>query len=142
MNRNLLLQLLLQNFLPRTFHLIVQQQGHPGGGAATGLVTGQTEQLAGKLVQLDVDLDRMNASQLAQLSPYLEAGKRDGEGAGRSFVGEIADTWLTLPPNEREMIAEDLVDRLRAQGMQQVMIYDADRRVRIQALGSQPTRVL
>lgn len=90
----------------------------------------------------DVDLDRMNASQLAQLSPYLEAGKRDGDGAGRSFVGEIADAWLTLPPNEREMMAEELVDRLRAQGMQQVMIYDADRRVRIQALGSQPTRVL
>ncbi|GEM_PF-6449051 len=93
-------------------------------------------------LQRDVDLDRMNASQLAQLSPYLEAGKRDGEGAGRSFVGEIADAWLTLPPSEREMIAEDLVERLRAQGMQQVMIYDGDRRVRIQALGSQPTRVL
>jgi len=90
----------------------------------------------------DVDLNRMNASQLAQLSPYLEAGKRDGEGAGRSFVGEIADTWLTLPSDEREMMAEELVDRLRAQGMQQVMIYDADRRVRIQALGSQPIRVL
>jgi len=90
----------------------------------------------------EVDLNRMNASQLAQLSPYLEAGKRDGDGAGRSFVGEIADAWLTLPPNEREMMAEELVDRLRAQGMQQVMIYDADRRVRIQALGSQPTRVL
>ena len=39
-------------------------------------------------------------------------------------------------------IAEQIIDRLRAAGMQQVMIFDDDDQVRIQALGSQPVRVL
>ena len=93
-------------------------------------------------VERDGDLDRMAGDQLAAVSPYLEVGRRDAAGTGRSFVGEIDEAWLALPDDERIAIAEDIVDRLRAAGMQQVMIYDGDDRVRIQALGSQPVRVL
>lgn len=88
------------------------------------------------------DLDRLDREQLQQVSPYLSQGKRDGAGAGRSFVGRVADRWLTLPIEEREAIADEIVTRLRERGMQQIMIYDDDGRIRIQALGSQPTRVL
>lgn len=88
------------------------------------------------------DLDRLDQDQLTAVSPYLAEGKRDGVGTGRSFIGEIDEAWLSLPPADREAIAEGIVERLRERGMQQVMIYDDERRVRIQALGSQPTRVL
>ena len=67
---------------------------------------------------------------------------RDAAGTGRSFVGEIDEAWLALPRDERVAIAEQIIDRLRAAGMQQVMIFDDDDQVRIQALGSQPVRVL
>ena len=93
-------------------------------------------------LERDGDLDRLGREQLAAVSPYLESGRRDAAGTGRSFVGEITDAWLALPDAEREASAQDIVSRLRASGMQQVMIYDDDRRVRIQALGSQPVRVL
>jgi hypothetical protein len=88
------------------------------------------------------DLDRMSADQLEAISPYLEAGRRSGEGHGLTFVGEINPAWRTLPVEERERIAVDLVDRLRAEGIQQVMIYDERDQIRIQALGTQSTRVL
>ena len=93
-------------------------------------------------LERDGDLDRLGRDQLTAVSPYLESGRRDAAGTGRSFVGELDEAWIALPADEREAIAGEIVDRLRAQGMQQVMIYDDDRRVRIQALGSQPMRVL
>lgn len=93
-------------------------------------------------LERDGDLDRLGRDQLTAVSPYLESGRRDAAGTGRSFVGQLDEAWIALPADEREAIAGEIVDRLRAKGMQQVMIYDDDRRVRIQALGSQPMRVL
>ncbi|MGB0618534.1 MAG: hypothetical protein ACPGVZ_03625 [Myxococcota bacterium] len=93
-------------------------------------------------LERDGDLDRLGRDQLVAVSPYLEAGRRDAAGTGRSFVGEIDEAWLALPRDERVAIAEQIIDRLRAAGMQQVMIFDDDDQVRIQALGSQPVRVL
>ena len=88
------------------------------------------------------DLDGLGKEQLAAVSPYLENGKRDGAGTGNAFVGRVSDAWLALPAGQRNEVAEDIVASLRSQGMQQIMIYDDDKRVRIQALGQQPIRTL
>lgn len=88
------------------------------------------------------DQNRIRSQDLARLSPHLENGQRGGDGLGNAFVGRIDDAWLELPIEKREKSAEELVERLRAQGMLQIMIYDADDRIRIQAIGSQPTKIL
>ena len=96
---------------------------------------------AGLALRGDPDLERLDTRELAILSPYLESGKRDGRGAGPAFRGQVSDAWLSLSRPEQERNARDLVDRLNGRGVQQIMIYDGDGRVRIQALGSQPIRV-
>lgn len=93
-------------------------------------------------LQSDSGLERWSHDQLSKVSPYLARGKRDGDGAGRAFVGTIDESWLTLPLNERGEAADQLVSRLRDLGMNQIMIYDDDDELRIQALGSQPIRTL
>jgi len=92
--------------------------------------------------QNDRDLDRWSGDELAAVSPYLDQGRRNGSGIGPAFIGGIDDDWLTLPPAEREASAEELVYRLKELGIQQVMIYDSDRTLRIQSIGTQPVRVL
>jgi len=89
----------------------------------------------------NLDLDRLSEEQLAAVSPYLEAGRRNGNGAGQAFVGEVDESWLALPIDERERTAAGLVERLRGQGLEHIMIYDDHRQIRIQALASQPVRV-
>ena len=87
-------------------------------------------------------LDGLGREQLAAVSPYLENGKRGGAGTGNAFVGRVSDAWLALPADQRSEVAEDIVARLRSQGIRQIMIYDDDKQVRIQALGQQPIRTL
>jgi hypothetical protein len=97
------------------------------------------------LVQMQApakDLDRFGREELKAFSPHLVRGYRNGEGAGRAFVGTIDEDWLELSKGERERIAVELVDALRRRGMVQIMIYDDDERLRIQALGTQPVRTL
>jgi len=88
------------------------------------------------------DLDRLSGSELERVSPYLSRGARSGEGRGPAFVGTIDDDWSELSPDARNAAATKLVEALRAQGVREVMVYDADRRLRIQALGEQSIRIL
>jgi hypothetical protein len=81
------------------------------------------------------DLDRWGGGELASVSPHLTKGHRNGDGAGIAFVGTIDETWLALATEKRQRAAEELVGRLRNQGVEQVMIYDDQNKLRIQALG-------
>jgi hypothetical protein len=105
--------------------------------AAVGLV-------ALVLVQtlVDSEFDRLSGAELDRMSPYLAQGKRSDEGRGRAFVGTIEADWVELPAPDRESTAAELVDALRAEGVREIMIYDEERRLRIQALGESPARVL
>jgi len=87
------------------------------------------------------EFDGLNHEQLEALSPYLLDGKRTGAGTGSSFVGTIDERWVSLPRLERDGVARQLVRRLREQGMHQVMIYDAENRIRVQAIGEQATQI-
>ncbi len=81
------------------------------------------------------NLDRWGGSELASVSPHLARGHRNGGGAGVAFVGTIDQNWLALGKEKQRVAAEELVAGLREQGVVQVMIYDDQKRLRIQALG-------
>ena len=76
------------------------------------------------------------------VSPYLVEGHRNGKGHGHGFVGTLDNSWASLAREDRQTAAEMLVLRLREHGLEQVMIYDRDRALRIQAIGTQPVRAL
>ena len=88
------------------------------------------------------DLERWDRERLDSVSHHLVRGDRSEAGKGPAFVGTIDDAWLGLPAAERGASAEELVERLRDLGLQQIMIYDRDDTLRIQAIGSQPVRML
>jgi hypothetical protein len=88
------------------------------------------------------DLERFGSDELDRVSPYLSRGARSGEGTGPAFVGTIDEDWSALEAVERTQAARSLVRALRAQGLREIMIFDDERRLRIQALGAQPVRVL
>ena len=88
------------------------------------------------------DLARLSQEELASVSSYLTGGHRNGDGGGSAFVGTIDERWLALSASERQAAAQELVARLRERRIQQIMIYDDDRALRIQAIGSQPVRTL
>jgi hypothetical protein len=88
------------------------------------------------------DLAHFNRNQLDQLSPYLSRGARSENGQGPAFVGGIRDSWWALPASDRTLVATELVETLRDSGVRDVMIYDDDGLLRIQALGEQSPRLL
>jgi hypothetical protein len=90
----------------------------------------------------DSDHARFNRNQLDQVSPFLSHGARSGNGRGPAFVGEIRDGWSALQLSDRILVVTDLVETLRDSGVRDVMIYDDDGFLRIQALGEQPPRIL
>jgi len=90
----------------------------------------------------DSDHARFNRGQLDQVSPFLSHGARNGNGRGPAFVGGIRDGWSALQLSDRILVVTDLVEALRESGVRDVMIYDEDGFLRIQALGEQPPRML
>jgi hypothetical protein len=99
------------------------------------LAVGMALQLLGVIDLLGRGLDRWDRDELAAVSEYLVDGHRNGDGNGVAFVGTIDESWLALSSAEREATAEQLVTGLREHGVSQVMIYDAERTLRIQGLG-------
>ena len=96
----------------------------------------------GRAFLWNADHARFNRDQLDQVSPYLSHGARNGEGQGPAFIGEIRDSWSTLDEADQMLMATDLVEALRETGVRDVMIYDDDGLLRIQALGEQSPRLL
>ena len=109
-----------------------------GAGACCALLA---LALAGALL-FGSDLERFGSDQLDRVSPHLSRGARNGEGKGTAFVGTIGEEWSALEAAEQMQVAANLVQALRAQGVREIMVFDDDRRLRIQALGAQPVRVL
>lgn len=94
------------------------------------------------LARGDRDLAAFGREQLAVVSPHLVEGHRNGRGHGPGFVGTLDEGWGSLSAAERQSAAEEMVARLREHGLDQVMVYDRARTLRIQAIGSQPVRAL
>jgi hypothetical protein len=88
------------------------------------------------------DLESFGSDQLDRISPYLSSGARSDDGKGPAFVGTIDGKWSTLGTAQQMQAARDLVRALRAQGVREIMVFDEERHLRIQALGSQPVRII
>ena len=84
----------------------------------------------------------LSVAELQSLSPYLESGGRTLDGTGPGFVGIFDERWAELPEAPQRAAAESLVARLRSSGISQIVIRDDRDRVRLQALGRQPLRLL
>ena len=87
-------------------------------------------------------LSGLSGAELQRLSPYLESGGRTLDGTGPGFVGQFDERWSELPEAPQRAAAESLVARLRSSGVSQIVIRDDRDRVRLQALGRQPLRLL
>ena len=61
-------------------------------------------------------------------------------GTGTAFAGTLDDEWSELAPAQQAEAADALVAALRERGVREIMVYDGEHRLRIQALGSQPAR--
>ena len=85
---------------------------------------------------------RVSTAELEQLSPFLSDGKRSERGTGTAFAGTLDDEWSELEPAQQARAADALVAALRGRGLREIMVYDSDQRLRIQALGGQPARVV
>ena len=90
----------------------------------------------------DDGLQRMESGELALVSPYLDTGERSLEGSGRTFVGTVHRDWGLLEQDIQQVLAEEIVDALRAKGVREIMIYDGDDALRIQALGTSAVKLL
>ena len=90
----------------------------------------------------DAGLAGLDGRRLEAVSPYLTEGARNEEGTGRAFVGAVGEEWAALGEDERLEAAAGLVAALRVQGMDQIMVYDEDGTLRIQALGSAAVKIL
>ena len=91
---------------------------------------------------LGSEIEALSAEQLHSVSPYLSSGGRNLNGAGPAFVGQFDDRWHTMQRRQRRAAAQSLVERLRSYGVSQIVIRDENDRVRLQALGQQPIRML
>ena len=82
----------------------------------------------------DVELDDEGSElpTLGELGRLLPLGYRDGEGAGRSFIGTLGPSWEQLSAAEQRAEAERLVQALHSTGVHEVMAFDAARRLEIQ----------
>ena len=103
--------------------------------AIVALAIGVGLQAFGVIDVFDRGHEHWSRSDLAAVSEFLTHGKRNGDGVGSGFVGTIDERWLELSPAEQRAAAKGLVSGLAARGVSQVMIYDAERRLRIQSLG-------
>lgn len=102
--------------------------------AVCGLVIASLRPAAG--------IEPFSREELQQVSPLLAGGGRSGQGVGPAFVGTLDERWSALAADEQHRAAASLVAGLRARGVSQVMVYDAARGLRIQALGANPVRVV
>ncbi|MDG2051428.1 MAG: hypothetical protein P8M78_14845, partial [Myxococcota bacterium] len=87
-------------------------------------------------------IQALPSEELQFFSPYLTSGGRNLYGAGPAFVGRFDHRWRSMERHQRRAAAESLVARLRENGISQIVIRDENDRVRLQALGRQPVRLL
>jgi hypothetical protein len=88
------------------------------------------------------DVGRFGGDELARVSPFLSSGVRSGDGSGPAFVGKVHSAWFELEDAQQTQAAIALVQQLRERGVREVMVYDGTGRLRIQALGDRPPRVV
>lgn len=90
---------------------------------------------------VDDGLQRLGKEQLAAVSPYLESGRMNATAESASFVGVVHADWGQVESSVQEVLAEEMVEVLRIQGVRQIMIYDGDGALQIQALGDRSVHV-
>lgn len=87
------------------------------------------------------DVRVLPPSDLERISPWLSEGYRSDAGVGPFFVGTFEDDWNDLGPERREEISRRMVRGLQAAGVTEIMVYDRDRRLRVQVAPGLPAQL-
>jgi len=74
----------------------------------------------------------LTPDELAQISPHLASGYRDGKGNGPAFFGILKSQWAELSAAEKREDAELVIMALGSSGVREVMVFDDIRRLKIQ----------
>lgn len=79
----------------------------------------------------------LDREELNAISSHLTAAQRDQLGYGSAMFGKIDADWDSLDEQEQYKRALEMASRLRANGVQNVVISDGQKRLRIQIQGGQ-----
>jgi hypothetical protein len=79
----------------------------------------------------------MEPESIAELSPHLESGYRDGLGNGPTFIGTVRDSWRSLSVDAQREETSSVGTRLRWTGVREIMLFDGQRRLRARWVGGE-----
>ena len=74
---------------------------------------------------------RLDAAELAAISPHLMSAQRDQLGFGSALFGKVDDAWYELDEFEKYELALEMTRRMRVEGIRNAVISDARRRLQI-----------
>lgn len=84
----------------------------------------------------------LSKHQLQLVSTELQSGYRNQRGHGSLFVGTVNTSWKGLSQAARQEKAQEMVKRLRQEGVRRVMLFDGQHRLEVEYDEGQPVEVL
>ncbi len=72
-------------------------------------------------------IQNFSARQARDVSPFLESAYRDHARQGSMFVAIVGEAWNELDANGRRTAAEKIRGRMGDEGVDEILLYDADR---------------
>jgi len=83
------------------------------------------------------EIHHFTGGELNTISRYVISGYRDGQGKGARLVGSVDRDWLELDLPERIATMRELTERLAEEGVEEIILYDADHAIRVHAAAGQ-----
>jgi hypothetical protein len=78
---------------------------------------------------------RLSSNTLLGISSYIDSAYRDGLGNGVNVLGTLVPWWTDLSPSDQREEAQRIVTELRSRGVEQIMLFDKGRALRVHAIG-------
>lgn len=103
---------------------------------AVGAVTILATLASNLIVREPTDVAILRPIVLAQISEYLTTGYRDKAGRGTQFIGRIDQDWVKLAAAEKRRTAAEMIERLKGEGVTQVLVYDDRLRLQVHFAGN------
>ncbi|MDJ0847066.1 MAG: hypothetical protein QNK04_01655 [Myxococcota bacterium] len=72
-------------------------------------------------------VDNFSAREARDVSPFLKDAYRDHAERGSMFVAVLAESWDDLDREKRRVAAEKIRQRMAAEGVQEILLYDESR---------------
>jgi hypothetical protein len=76
-----------------------------------------------------------SSQELAEFSPLVASGYRGASGASALFIGTVNAQWQSLEVEEQRAQGAELVKQLAYTGVQEVILYDDQRKLQFHFVG-------